>query len=84
MTRPITVTELRSDVYRILDRVLESGEAQEVLRGNSKLLIIPAGERRRRLKDRPRRDGLNCSLDELVATSWEKEWGPPPRSLRDP
>ncbi len=76
MTRSITATELRANVYRILDRILESGEAQEVVRGSSKLLIIPAEERKHSLKDRPKRDGLNCSLDELVATSWEKEWSP--------
>ncbi len=78
MSHPITATELRTNVYRVLDRILESGVAQEVIRGGSKLLIIPAGEQRRRLKDRPKRDGLNCTLDELVATSWEKEWSPDP------
>lgn len=76
MSKAITATELRSNVYRILDQVLQSGIAQEIVRGDSKLLIIPAGERRRRLDDRPQRDGLNCTLDELVATSWEKEWNP--------
>ncbi len=76
MSQPITATELRSNVYRILDRVLQTGVAQEVDRGGSKLLIVPAGGRLRRLQDRPKRDGLNCSVDELVATSWEKEWNP--------
>ncbi len=78
MTQPITATELRTNVYRVLDRILETGVAQEILRGGAKLLIIPAGDRHRRLEDRPRRDGLNCTLDELIATSWEKEWSPDP------
>jgi hypothetical protein len=78
MPRSVTATELRSNVYRILDRVLESGEAQEVNRSGSKLLIIPMGRPRRRLGDRPQRDGLNCTLEELVATSWEKSWEPDP------
>ena len=79
MTHPITATQLRANVYRILDQVLETGEALEVTRGRSKLLIVPAAvHETRRLKDRPRRDGLNCTLDELVSTSWEKEWQPDP------
>jgi len=57
----------------VLDQVLETGIAQEVKRGDSRLVILPAGSRRR-LEDRPRRNGLNCPLDELVATSWE--WNP--------
>ncbi len=31
MPQPITATELRSNVYRILDEVLETGVVQEVL-----------------------------------------------------
>ena len=78
MSQAVTATELRTNVYRILDQVLETGVPQEVARGDKKLLIVPANPRLRRLKDRPRRDGLNCSVDELVATSWEKEWNPDP------
>ena len=47
MTRPITATELRSNVYRILDEILETGVVQEVIRGGSKLLIVPATPRLR-------------------------------------
>lgn len=78
MSQAITATELRTNVYRILDRVLETGDAQEILRNGSKLLILPAQGRLRSLAERPQRDGLNCNLDELVATSWEKEWTPDP------
>lgn len=73
MSHPITATQLRANVYQVLDQILETGIAQEVKRGDSKLVIMPANSRRR-LKDRPRRDGLNCTIDELVATSWE--WNP--------
>lgn len=78
MNEPITATELRANVYRILDRVLETGVAQEVRRGGSRLLIVPAEGRRLRLADLPKRDGLNCTFDELVATSWDQEWNPDP------
>jgi len=47
------------------------------------ILLLPtegevAAPRRLRLKDLPKRDGLNCTFDELVATSWEHEWNPDP------
>ena len=73
MSHPITATHLRTNIYQVLDEILETGIAQEVKRGDSKLVILPT-KSRRRLKDRPKRDGLNCTLDELVATSWV--WNP--------
>ena len=78
MSHSISATELRANVYRILDRILETGEAQEVIRNGSKLLILPATRQLRRLDGRPKRNALACSVDELVATSWEKEWNPDP------
>lgn len=55
MPHPITATQLRANVYQVLDEILETGMPQEVKRGDSKLVILPA-KSRRRLKDRPKRD----------------------------
>jgi hypothetical protein len=59
-----------------LPATIQSGPARLIL------LIPPREEptprRRLRLEDLPKRDGLNCTFDELVATSWEKEWRPDP------
>jgi hypothetical protein len=71
MRKPMTATELRKDIYHVLDEVLESGVPQEVVRGSRTLMIVPAGGRRLRLADLPRREGLTCTPDELVATSWD-------------
>lgn len=76
MPKPISATELRKNVYNILDAVLASGEPQEILRGSSRLLIVPASGPRRRLEALPRREGLACTPEELVATSWEEQWSP--------
>ena len=73
MSHPITATQLRTNIYQVLDEILKTGIAQEVKRGDSKLVILPA-KSRRRLKDRPKRNGLNCTVEELVGTSWE--WNP--------
>jgi hypothetical protein len=76
MKKAMTATELRKDIYRVLDDVLESGVPQQVTRGARTLMIVPAGGRRLRLADLPKREALNCSPDELVETSWE--WSPEP------
>jgi hypothetical protein len=76
MSATLTATELRRDIYRILDQVLESGLSQEVVRRGQKLLIVPAEPKRRRLEDLPRRKITTCTFDELLATSWEHTWEP--------
>jgi hypothetical protein len=74
----MTATDLRKNIYRVLDDILASGKAQEIVRKGRKLLIIPAEPKRRNLEDLPQRRIMNCSFDELVDTSWEKAWRPDP------
>lgn len=69
MSTQITPTQLRQNVYRILDEVLESGRPTEVVRNGRKLLIVPEEPRRLRLRELPKRQIMNCTLDELVATT---------------
>ena len=76
MSQSITATELRSNVYRILDEILESGAALEVVRKGQKLLIMPAEIKRRRLDDLPKRKVTTCTFEELAAISWEQSWEP--------
>jgi hypothetical protein len=76
MRKPMTATELRKDIYKVLDEVLETGNPLEVTRGSRTLMIVPAGGRRLRLADLPRREALICTPDELVETSWD--WTPEP------
>ncbi len=72
----LTATELRRDVYRVLDRVLETGAPQEILRRGRRLMIMPSEPKRRRFEDAPKHEVLSCSFEELVATSWEQSWNP--------
>ena len=76
MSTAVTATELRRDIYRILDEILESGLAKEIVRKGQRLLIVPAKPKRRRLDELPRRKVTDCTFDELVATSWEHAWEP--------
>lgn len=74
MASPLTATELRRDIYNVLDRVLETGSPQEVVRHDQRLLIVPAEPKRRRFEDFPKRRARTCSVDELVQTTWDRSW----------
>jgi antitoxin (DNA-binding transcriptional repressor) of toxin-antitoxin stability system len=76
----VTATQLRSDLYRILDRVLETGEPVEVERAEGTLVIKPLVSQRRAAPKRKRGAG-NPRLvvgdpDELVHFDWSKHWKP--------
>lgn len=81
---PLTPSKLRADVYRILDRVLATGEPVQVVRKGRRLVIspvegadLPTGRRRRRLED----FGVAPSLivgnpEDLVEVDWSQYWDP--------
>jgi hypothetical protein len=72
----LTATELRAKLYRVIDEVAETGVEQEVRSGRTAVLIVPSAPAGSRLKNLRRRNALNCTPDELVATSWEDTWTP--------
>jgi hypothetical protein len=74
MKKPLHSTALRANIYRVLDRILKTGEPQEVVREGRRLLILPVPEALLDLGRLPKREALTCSPDELVETSWEDEW----------
>jgi prevent-host-death family protein len=76
MSSEITATELRAKIYKVLDKVLETGQPQEIVRGGRRLLIVPADVPRRPLDKLKRREAIACSPDELVETTWDETWQP--------
>ena len=78
MAEPMTATQLRKDIYNALDRVLETGVAQPVVRNGQTLLIVPESGQRLDFARLPKRRIRTCSAEELVNTSWEGEWNPNP------
>jgi hypothetical protein len=71
----ISATQLRQDVYRILDQVLESGRPVEIERGGRRLRIVPVdgGSKLDRLVER---DVIVGDPEELVHVDWSGEWRP--------
>ena len=74
----LTASKLRENIYRILDRVAETGVPVEIVRGRKRLKIVPADEpaasKVARLKARPK--ALVGNPQRLVHMDWSKEWKP--------
>jgi antitoxin (DNA-binding transcriptional repressor) of toxin-antitoxin stability system len=72
----VTASELRQNVYRLLDEVLASGVPLEVERGGRVLRIVPvdAPPKVARLSAHP--GTIVGDPDELVHIDWSGEWSP--------
>lgn len=69
----LTVSALRQNIYKLLDKVLETGMPLEVKRKGKVLKILPP-EGSDKLSNLKRRDILNCDPEELVHIDWSSEW----------
>lgn len=76
MSKRLTPTGLRADLYRILDEVIETGKAVEVQRGDRVVRIeaVPAEDRLSRLQPHP--GYIVGDPGDLVHIDWSKEWKP--------
>jgi hypothetical protein len=69
----IKATHLRQNIYRILDRILETGIPVEIERKGKKLKIIP--ERPVSKWDRlEKHNVIKGDPEELVHIDWSDEW----------
>lgn len=74
----ISATQLRANIYRLLDEVLETGRPLEIERNGKTVVIAPKDEQS--FWDRlPRREGaIIGDPDELIHIDWSSEWNPDP------
>lgn len=74
----LTASQLRANIYRILDQVAESGVPVEIVRRRRRLKIVPADDARPRKLDRlkPRPKALRGDPERLVHLDWSKAWKP--------
>lgn len=74
----MTPSELRADIYRLLDQVLETGIPLEIERKGRRLKIVVADasgpSKLERLRTNP--DYLVCDPDEIVHMDWSDHWRP--------
>ena len=71
--KSVTPTELRANIYKLLDEVLKTGIPLEVRKGGRTLTICPDDkpDKFRKLITRP--DVILGDPEELVEISWEDE-----------
>jgi hypothetical protein len=72
----VTSTELRKDIYNILDKVLETGIPVEIVRHHQILQIVSKKRPARLKKLKPIPHLINGDITELDNIDWSKEWKP--------
>ena len=73
---PYRATDLRKDIYKILDRVLESGVPVEVERNGKLLRIVPIDAKPPIERLRPIPDLIVGDPALLEHVDWSSEWQP--------
>ncbi|MCP4673354.1 MAG: type II toxin-antitoxin system Phd/YefM family antitoxin [Desulfobacula sp.] len=71
--KTITPTELRSNIYNLLDEILNTGIPIEINKGSRKLRIIPIKKTDKLQNLISRSDIIKGDSDELADIRWEKE-----------
>jgi hypothetical protein len=71
--KSVTPTQLRADIYNLLDEVLETGIPLEIKKGDKKLKIVSLEtvDKFQNLVSRP--DVVKGDPEELVEISWENK-----------
>lgn len=69
----ITASALRSDIYRLLDGVAESGKELRVERKGKLLKIVPVGKQGKLARLTPHAC-VSGDPDDLVHIDWSGEW----------
>ena len=73
----MNATQLRAQLYRVLDQVIETGRPQRLARkGHTLLISLESSPRRLDLDALPRRRATDLSPEELAGTSWADAWEP--------
>ncbi len=71
--KTITPTELRGNIYNLLDEVLNTGIPIEINKGGKKLRIVPVGKANKLQNLVSRPNMIKGDPNDLVDISWDKE-----------
>jgi len=70
----LSLTELRTDLYRVVDQIIETGVPVEVLRNGHKIKIILADGPSKLERLIRRENVINGDPESLVHCDWFSEW----------
>jgi prevent-host-death family protein len=76
MSRVLSPTRLRANLYRLLDEVLETGIPIEISRDGRRLRIVPVEPASRLQALAPEPDYLPGDPEDIVHLDWSGEWRP--------
>jgi len=75
----VTPSQLRANIYRLIDQVVETGQPLEILRRGQVLRLVPP-QGTPWIDRLPLREGVIAGdPEELVHVDWSGEWSPEPR-----
>ncbi len=70
--KTVTPTELRANIYKLLDEVLQTGLPLEIKKGDQRLRIVPIAQKDKFQNLIPRPDVIRGDPESLVALNWEE------------
>jgi prevent-host-death family protein len=71
--KTVTPTELRANIYKLLEEVLETGVPLEINKGSKRLRIVPVEQANKLQNLVSRPSVIQGDPEDLVDISWEKE-----------
>ena len=72
----MNVTTLRKNIYRIVDRILETGKPEIIERKGRRIQLLPLDDTDKlsRLAGKKRRKAYVGNSDEIIGMDWSREW----------
>ena len=69
----VTPTDLRKNLFKLLDEVISSGDTLEINRNGTILKIVPP-KKVSKFDKLKKHNTLTCSPEDIIENNWEKEW----------
>ena len=69
----ITPTELRKNLFNLLDEVISTGKTLEINRNGTIIKLVPP-KKVSKFDKLKKHETLLCSPEDIIENKWEKEW----------